>query len=73
MMDKETRKNLKRIEKEIRKIKDKFRKIELRPCQNDLELKQKEEDLAILKGELYELEKEANRYLIHVSGARSVF
>ena len=43
MIDKDTKKRLKKVQKEIKKVKREFGKTELRPCQNDAELEQKEE------------------------------
>ena len=66
-MDKETRKKLKRIQKEIGRFKGELKKMELRPCHGDAELRQKEEDLKIMKREIYELEKEANQLAMYMS------
>ena len=65
-MDKTTRKNLKKIQRRIKKFKHDLKKIELRPCNSDAELKQKEEDISIIKREIYELEKEANQFALYV-------
>jgi len=65
-MDKTTRKNLKKIQRQIKKFKRELNKIELRPCNSDAELKQKEEDISIIKREIYELEKEANQFALYV-------
>ena len=65
-MDKATRKNLKKIQKQIKKFKHELEKIELRPCNSDAELKQKEEDITLIKREIYELEKEANQFTLYV-------
>jgi len=64
MIDKDTKKRLKRIQKEIKKLKKDLDKLELRPCQNDVELKQKEEDIEELNYKLRELEKEQDRYIL---------
>ena len=64
MIDKEAKKRLKRIQKEIKKLRKKFDKIELRPCQNDAELRQKEVDLKELTDRLRELEKEQDGYIL---------
>lgn len=66
-MDKATRKNLKKIEREIKRFKNELMKIELRPCSSDAELRQKEEDISIIKREIYELEKEANQFALYIS------
>ncbi len=66
-MDKATRKNLKKIQRHIKRFKHELKKIELRPCSSDAELKQKEEDISIIKREIYELEKEANQFALYIS------
>jgi len=60
MIDKETRKKLKQIKKEISQIK----KLEFRPCHNDSEQKQKDKDIKTLREKTYELEKENDRYIL---------
>lgn len=65
-MDKTTRKNLKKIQREINRFKHELKKIELRPCGSDAELKQKEDDISIIKKEIYELEKEANQFTLYI-------
>ena len=64
MLDKETKKKLKKIQKEIKRVKKELNKIELRPCQNDAELKQKEEDYKELGNRLRKLEKEQDRFIL---------
>ena len=64
MIDKETRKRLKQIEKEISKLKKQIKKAEFRPCQSDLELKQKDEDIKAHRDRINELEKEHDRYIL---------
>lgn len=65
-MDKTTRKNLKKIQRQINRFKSELKKIELRPCSSDAELKQKEEDISVIKKEIYELEKEANQFTLYI-------
>ena len=64
MIDKGAKKRLKKIQKEIKKVKKELGKIELRPCQNDAELVQKEEDLKELGNRLRALEKEQDRFIL---------
>jgi len=64
MIDKGAKKRLKKIQKEIKKVKKELGKTELRPCQNDAELKRKEEDLKELGDKLRALEKEQDRYIL---------
>ena len=64
MTDKATRKRLKKIRKEIKALKKTYQRIELRPCKNDEELKQKDKDLKGLMERVYELEKEQDRFFL---------
>jgi hypothetical protein len=52
----------KKIHKEIKRLREELNKVELRPCGGDLELKQKEEEILKLKRDIYELEREANKF-----------
>ncbi len=36
--------------------------MELRPCQGDADLEQREKDLKVLKEQIFELEKEVHKY-----------
>ena len=65
MVDKTTRKILKKINKEIKELKKRYRKMEFRPCQNDAELRIKDEDLKGLMEKIYELEKEQDRFFLN--------
>jgi hypothetical protein len=69
-VDKETRKKVKRIEKAITRLKKELKNMELRPCHSDAEIQEKGEDLRTLKLEIYGLEKEANQYILYISGIR---
>jgi hypothetical protein len=40
-MDKATRNNLEKIQRQIKRFKQELKKIELRPCSSDAELKEK--------------------------------
>jgi septal ring factor EnvC (AmiA/AmiB activator) len=64
MIDKETKKRLKKIQKEIKKVRREISKAELRPCQNDADLKNKEKELVRLGDQLRALEKEQDRYIL---------
>ena len=68
---KNRQKEIKKIQKEIERLKIELRKIELRPCHGDAELKSKDEEVLILKKEIYELEKSANQVAIYISGIGS--
>lgn len=64
MIDKATKKRLKKIQKEIKKAKKELDKVELRPCQTDADLKRKEDDLKDLAVKIRALEKEQDRYIL---------
>jgi len=64
MPDKRNKKKaIKELKKEIEKLRDEYKKIELRPCQGDTDLLQRENELEILKSKIYDLEKEMDTYL----------
>ena len=64
MPDKRNKKKaIKELKKEIEKLRDEYERIELRPCQGDTDLRQRENELEILKSKIYELEKERDTYL----------
>lgn len=65
MIDKKTRKKLKQIKKEMNQLQKQIKKIEFRPCHNDLELKQKVEDIKALRNKAYLLEKKHDRYILN--------
>ena len=56
-------KTVRQIQNEIEKLRDKYKKMELRPCQGDTDLRQRENELDILKSKIYELEKERDNRL----------
>ena len=64
MIDKQTGKKIKKLQKEINKLRKELQKMEFRPCQNDAELLQKEEDLETLWNTISGLEKEKDRYVL---------
>jgi chromosome segregation ATPase len=64
MPDKQNKKKaIKELKKEIEKLRDEYERIELRPCQGDTDLRQRENELEILKSKIYELEKERDTFL----------
>ena len=71
MVNKKDQKTVKKIQKEIAVLKEDLKKIELRPCQGDADIKQKDQEMLDLKREIYELEKEANQYAIFIAGIGS--
>ena len=56
-------KTVKQIQKEIERLRDEYRKMELRPCHGDSDLVQRDKDLGLLKNKIYALEKERDTYL----------
>lgn len=56
-------KTIKQIQKEIEKLRDDYKKMELRPCHGDLDLIQRDKDLGLLKDKIYALEKERDTHL----------
>ena len=56
-------KTAKQIQKEIEKLREEYKKMELRPCHGDLDLVQRDKDLDELKDKIYALEKERDTYL----------
>ena len=56
-------KTAKQIQKEIEKLREEYKKMELRPCHGDLDLVQRDKDLDVLKDKIYALEKERDTYL----------
>jgi hypothetical protein len=56
-------KTVRQIQNEIEKLRDEYGKMELRPCQGDTDLRQRENELDILKSKIYELEKERDNRL----------
>jgi hypothetical protein len=70
MIDKETRKRLKRIQKEIKQLKKEYKKMECHPCQNDAELREKDNNLRMLMDKIYALEKEQDRFILNTGRKR---
>jgi hypothetical protein len=70
MADKDLRKRLRIIWKGIKELKKGYSKLEVRPCQNDMEIQTKEKELREIIDKIYSLEKEQDRMIldsIHVS------
>ncbi|GAJ13754.1 unnamed protein product [marine sediment metagenome] len=70
MIDKETQKKLKQIKKEISKLQKQMKKLEFRPCRNDAELKQKDNDIKALREKVHQLEKEHGRYILRTGNIK---
>ena len=56
-------KTVRQIQNEIEKLRDDYKRMELRPCQGDTDLRQREKELDILKSKIYELERERDNRL----------
>ena len=56
-------KTVRQIQNEIEKLRDEYKKMELRPCQGDTDLRQRENELDILKSKIYELQGERDNRL----------
>lgn len=68
MFDKKaTRDRLRKLKNEIKSLKKQYKKMEFRPCQNDAELREKEEDLRNLMERIYSLENEQDRFILDAS------
>jgi hypothetical protein len=57
------KKTVKQIQKEIERLRDEYRKMELRPCHGDLDLIQRDKELDMLKGKTFALERERDSHL----------
>lgn len=66
MMNRKSRKNIKDIQKELVRLKGLLKAIELRPCHGDVGLRKKEEEIHMLKREIYSVEKEANKLILFI-------
>ncbi len=64
MTDKELQKRLRIIRKGIKELKKEYSKLEIRPCQNDMEIQIKEKELREINDKIYALEKEQDRMIL---------
>ena len=64
MANKKSRKSIKEIQRELLRLKNLLKVVELRPCHGDADLRQKEEEIKILQREIYDIEKETNRLIL---------
>jgi len=62
MVNKASKRVIKKIQNEIDQLKKEFKEMEIRPCQGDADLEQREKDLEVLKKQIYELEREVDKY-----------
>ena len=63
MVNKLRRKRAKEIQKKIDELRMSLKKTEIRPCQGDVDLKEKEKDITTLKSEIQSLKNERDKYL----------
>ena len=63
MANKKTKKELKKLNKELAELEKLHKGLELSPCKNDRDLKEKEQALIELRGEIHELEKKRDRLM----------
>jgi len=62
MINRVGRKRLKKIQKQIDRLRADYSRMELRPCLSDLDLKAKDADLTSLLEKIYELEEDKLAY-----------
>ncbi len=67
MPDNVTRDRMKAINKEIKELRKRYKKIEIRPCQNDAELLLKDNELMEIMEKIYALEQEKDRLILDFS------
>ena len=70
MTDKANKKKLKEIHKEIKVLRKELAKNEFRPCQCDADLRQKDEDLRLLRAKILALENEKDRFMLKTGKVR---
>ncbi len=62
MLNRVARKRLKKIQKEIDRLRADYSRIELRPCLTDAELREKDADLTSLLDKIYALEADKQEH-----------
>jgi hypothetical protein len=67
MVRKSKKIKIKKIQKEIDKLKRKAKEMELRPCYGDADLAQREKDIMMHKKKINEMEREVEKNTIHKS------
>ncbi|MFC1535239.1 hypothetical protein ACFLZG_07675 [Thermodesulfobacteriota bacterium] len=72
MRDKKSRKDIKKMKNELNRLKELLKKLELRPCRGDADLKQKDEEVQMLKRTIYDLERETNIFVIFTEHGESI-
>jgi len=61
LTDQKTKKALKKLNKEMAELESLYDKLEISPCKNDMDLKEKDQALNELRKEIRELEKKRDR------------
>ena len=64
-IDKQTKKKLKNIRKDIKRLKKQHDKLEFKPCKCDAELREKDRELEFLRRMINDLEKEQDRCILN--------
>ena len=72
MVDKKSIKDIKKVQKKLYRMKELLKKMELKPCHGDADLRQKDEDIKILKREIYDIEKETNQFALFLERGESI-
>ena len=70
MLDKDSQKKLKQIQKEISNLAKVRQTLEFRPCLGDSDLMQKEEDLRVFRQKMLTLEKDRDQFVFNASGVK---
>jgi len=63
MTDRKTKKELKKLNKEMAEFERLYDELEINPCKNDVELKEKDQALKELREEIHELERRRDRLM----------
>ena len=63
MADRKTKKELKKFDKKMAELEKLYEQLEIKPCNNDKELKEKEQALIELRAEINDLEKGRDRLM----------
>ena len=71
MVNRVARKRLKKIQKEIDRLRKNYSRVELRPCRTDAELKEKDEALTSLLEQIYALEQDKREHKRTHGGIKS--
>lgn len=62
MTYKERKNKFKKINKDIAQLKVVLKRLEIRPCKGDADLRKKDEEIKLLKLEIYQIEKDINQF-----------